>query len=192
MDSDTEHPEAVGSSEEIKRLKRDNYQLRADLENYRSQLLDILFTENDIPEQDIKGSFERIFTGIEDWIDEASSAENFQTMFRNNYLETIEDTNGKCFDDLGFDSGSPYHRNLAWFRKLGKLDTCYRVIISLVISKFLIDDMFRKEKTDELGNLYPHGLSKNDIDVLARIQRDMRVNLKRGMFVFPHLPQNRT
>ncbi|ROW11792.1 hypothetical protein VPNG_04959 [Cytospora leucostoma] len=91
--------------------------LRTDLASCTDQLFDILQKENDVPEQGIKDSFNSILTGIESWIDEVSSEDNFDALF--------------------------------------------------------------KKRTDELGNLYPHGIPDDEINLLARIQEDMRENLQR-------------
>ncbi|KUI66986.1 hypothetical protein VM1G_02305 [Cytospora mali] len=164
--------------EEMEKLRQENEQLRTDLEDCKDQLFDILQKDNDIPEQDIKDSFARIFTGIDSWIDEISSESGFEADFKSRYLQNLHaNDKKKKFADLGLDLR--YYTNISWLVELSKSKCCHIVVISLAISDFLTHEVFRKEKTNEWGNLYPHGIDDDDVNFLVRVQEDMRDNLKR-------------
>ncbi|KAK7733992.1 hypothetical protein SLS53_007987 [Cytospora paraplurivora] len=166
---------------EIEELRQEVERLRTDLASCTDQLFDILQKENDVPEQGIKDSFNSILTGIESWIDEVSSEDDFDALFKSRYYQNLyANDKKKRFADLGLDRR--YYSDMNWLVELMRLESCHRVVISLVISNFLTHEIFRKERTDELGNLYPHGIPDDEINMLARIQDDMRENLQRGTF----------
>lgn len=190
MESDHEDGESTtseGDWVEIERLRRENEQLRADLEDCKDQLFDLLQKENDVPEQAIKDSFNSIITGIDYWMDEVFTEASVETIFKRKFLQNIKaNDKKKRFADLGLERR--FYANTAWLIELSKSEACHNVVISLVISDFLTHEIFRTEQANDLGNAYPHGVSDEDVDLLVRIQKHMRNDLQRGMSPFCSTP----
>lgn len=162
----------------IESLLQENAALREDLEDCKNQLVEVLQTRNDITESDIKAAFQRVYSGIDVWIDELGSEDGYEEAFRDQSETKI--WNGSGLESLGF------HRRCysdeKWCVKFSNLPNCFHIIISMVISKFLTDNIFRTVKADEWGHLYPHGLKEHEIKHLVQLQEVMRTKLRRGMW----------
>jgi hypothetical protein len=165
--------------EEIERLTRVNEQLNNDLDDCKDQLFELLQKENDVPEQTVKEAFVSVFEGIDSWIDDISSDEKFD--FKSQYTKNLQSDNRReTFGVLGLD---PQCLELEWQRKLGQLETCHYVVLSLVIARCLVQDIFRFNQASRWGNIYPLDLGNGYIDFLVEIQKTMASDsLRRGLF----------
>ncbi|KAJ8123154.1 hypothetical protein ONZ43_g826 [Nemania bipapillata] len=100
----------------IQQLERDNIQLSHDLEECKDRLFDMLLRENDIPEQQVKDEFIRIFEGIDSWIDDVSGDEDFD--FKPDYAKILQRNDRESlFKDLGLEYGC---LEISWAVKLDK------------------------------------------------------------------------
>lgn len=174
---DGDQTSSLGSREDLERLRLENEMLRKDLEDCKDQLFEALHKSNDIPEGDIKAAFSRVYSGIDAWIDEIACEDGYEEAFRAHFKKKIQD--GSDLESLGF-----HHRcysSVEWRVRLSKLPHCFHIIVSLLISKFLTDEVFRVARADEWSHLCPHGLSDHDIKTLVRLQDVMRTKLHRGM-----------
>ncbi|KAK3935218.1 hypothetical protein QBC46DRAFT_272232, partial [Diplogelasinospora grovesii] len=162
--------------QEILRLRRENDELSNDLENCKDQLFEFMKKENDIPEHAVKETFASIFYGIESWIDEISSEENFDSNFKAHTQHLQSSRRREHFADLGLDSR---YFDIEWTAKLKQLDTCYYMILSLVIAKCLFQDIIRLGRNDEWGAQLPFGLPPDLIRLLELLQQTMSDTLKR-------------
>lgn len=164
----------------IESLRAENIALRRDLEDCKDQLFDVLQKGNDITESDIKAAFSRVYSGIDAWIDELGSEDDYEEAFRTQFKTIIQDSTGSRLASLGF------HRrcylDVKWRVTLSNLPHCFHIIMSMIISNFLTEQIFRTAKADEWGHLYPHGLSEPEIINLVHLQAVMRTMLRRGMF----------
>jgi len=165
--------------EHIRQLTFRNEELSHDLEDCRDQLFELLQKENDISEQSIGEAFTRIFEGIDSWIDEISSIENFDTIFKSHYLENLtHDREGK-FRTLPLPRAC---QGIEWqANKLGKLETCRYVVLSSVIARCLVEDVFRGRESHRWECVFPLGLDYDDISLLVEVQSAMASDvLKKG------------
>lgn len=171
--------------DEIDRLARDNEQLRSDLEDCKDRLIELLQKENDIPEKTIKDALLSIFKSIDSWIDDISGDEKFD--FKSQWIKNLQSPNRReNLSVLGLESRC---LELEWQVKLGKLETCHYVILSLVISRSLCKDIFRLKEAERWGSVYPLGLEESEVDWLVEIQKSLASeDLGRGMFPFASLP----
>lgn len=175
---DDEPGSSTGTSHHMRILYRENERLRKDLEDCRDQLFQIMQKGNDIPEGDIKNAFNMIYSGIDSWIDEVSCEETLEESFKKEFKRKAQ--NKSSFAALGLHPQC--YSDINWLvGQLGKLRYCLHIVVSLAISKFLMDEIFRNEQTDHWGNLYPHGLSDEQIEFLVETQVKMKDKLQRGM-----------
>lgn len=177
-DQQDEQRSSPVTHENFESLLQENAALRRDLEECRDQLFEGLQKGNDITESDVKAAFARVYSGIDLWIDELGSEDGYEEAFRDQSETKI--WNGSGLASLEF------HRRCysdeKWCVKFSNLPSCFQIIISMVISKFLTDNIFRTAKADEWGHLYPHGLKEHEIKHLIQMQDVMRTQLRRGMW----------
>jgi hypothetical protein len=163
--------------EDIAQLKEQNAQLNNELEDCQDRLLELLQKENDVPEQALKQEFIRIFDSIEAWIDDVSGDENFEfddrwnSRIENNHLEQL-------ILSLGLDESC---NDPEWLEKLRVLGTCHYVVLSLVIARCLMEDIFRYNLTVSWGDIYPLSLEEDVIEGIVEMQDVMASDaLRRG------------
>lgn len=175
---DLTHAQAL---EHIQQLTARNEELSHDLEDCREQLFELLQKENDISEQAIGDAFNRIFEGIDSWIDDISSFGGFEENFKASYQENLtRDRDGK-FRYLGLHSAC---RGIEWVAgRLGNLETCRYVVLSLAVSRCLAEYVFRVHQAQEWGAIFPLGIPDHDISLLVEVQSAMASDaLKKGQF----------
>lgn len=162
---------------EIERLQSANAELRTDLEECKDQLFDLLQKSNDVPEQAIKDAFGRIINSIESWVDDISGEERFQDEFRNQYQVNLQSSSRKdLFKKLGL--GKQYS-DITWQITLGRQGTCHNIILSLLIARWLVDDVFlRLGQTGD--SLYPFGLVTSEVDFIQTVERAMDSTAENG------------
>lgn len=154
----------------IEQLETDNSQLRQDLEDCKDQLFDILQQENDIPEQQVKDEFVSIFDGIDSWIDDVSGDERFD--FKAHYAGIMQRNDRKTpFKRLGLESEC---LEMPWAMKLSGLETCHYIILSLAISRFVVENVFKMDLNVESRDLFPPGISQDEIGFIKRVENGMR------------------
>lgn len=174
---DDEPGSSTGTLHRMHILYRENERLRKDLEDCRDQLFQIMQKGNDIPEGDIKNAFNMIHSGIDNWIDEVSCEDALEESFKKQFKRKAQ--NKSSFAALGLHPQC--YSDINWLvGQLGKLRYCLHIVVSLAISKFLTDEIFRNQQTEHWGNLYPHGLSDEQIEFLVETQVKMRDELQRG------------
>ncbi|KAG6358850.1 hypothetical protein INS49_012369 [Diaporthe citri] len=173
---ESEQRSSLGVNDTIESLRQENETLRRDLEDCKDQLFEVLHKGNDIPEDDIKAAFSRVYSGIDAWIDEITYERGHEETFRAHFKKKIQD--GYGLESLGFHRRC--YSNVEWRVRLSKLPHCFHIIVSLIISKFLTDEVFRTAKLDQWRHLCPHGLSDNEINLLVRLQEAMRSKLNRA------------
>ncbi|KAH8894352.1 hypothetical protein GQ53DRAFT_839951 [Thozetella sp. PMI_491] len=172
-----EGPNINDALQEIIRLRKENAGLVQDLDACKDQLFELMRKENDIPEHSVKEAFASVFDGIESWIDELSSDENFDTIFKAQYLQNLKSNSRReDFSILGLD---PRYLEMSWTMKLGKLDTCHFIILSLVIARCVTEDIIRLSQIPEVGGPLPFGLPSEAINLVKRLQHTMSTSLKR-------------
>lgn len=160
-------------------LHEENERLRKDLEDCRDQLFQLMRKGNDTPESEIKNAFKMIHSGIGSWIDEVCCEDTIEESFKANFKRKAQ--NKASFASLGLHSQC--YSDITWLvDHLGKLRYCLHIVISLAISHFLTNEIFRKEKTEQWGNLYPHGILETDISRIVDLQGKMKDELHRGTF----------
>ncbi|KAJ8133514.1 hypothetical protein O1611_g104 [Lasiodiplodia mahajangana] len=153
----------------IRRLENENRQLSRDLEDHKGCRFDILQQENDIPEQRVKEAFIRIFDGVNSWIDDVSRDETFD--FKAGYAKAMQRANRRTlFRELGLESGC---LEMPWAMKLGGLETCHYVVLSLAITHFIVTDVFEANPECESRDLFPPGISPEQRDLIKRVESVM-------------------
>lgn len=173
-----DEPDSPVAHDDIESLRLENETLRRDLEDCKDQLFEVLQKGNGITESDIKAAFSRVYSGIDAWIDELGSEDGYEEAFRDKFIKNNR-VNGSNLKDLGFHRRC--YSDVTWRVKFSNSPQCFPVIMSMLISKFLKECMFRTVKDDEWGNLYPHGLTEDEIKHLLQMQDVMRNKLRRGM-----------
>lgn len=174
MEPDTATPEITldQSKALIQKLNAKNEELSSDLEDCREQLFNLLQKENDIAEQPISDAFSRIFEGIDSWIDEVSANENFEMGFKSLYKKNLTHGKEDKFRSLGLPQCC---LEIDWLVKLGELETCRYVVLTLVILPTL-KKIFQVGKHCDSGNIYPVGMATSQLEVLEEVQRAMLSN----------------
>ncbi|GAW13051.1 hypothetical protein ANO14919_024290 [Xylariales sp. No.14919] len=154
--------------EKIEQLENENIQLAHDLDECRDLLFDILQKENEVPEQRVKDTFIRIFSAIDSWIDEVSVDDEFD--FKSRYASNIHSTSLKnSFQDLGLKGGC---LDISWAKKLGELGACYYIILSLVVTRHVVEKIFGVGQKSK-GDLFPPGITHKQIDFLEQVKNAM-------------------
>ncbi|KAH6647880.1 hypothetical protein BKA67DRAFT_400161 [Truncatella angustata] len=156
--------------EEIKQLTSWNEELHDDLEECRDQLFTLLQKESDVSEQAISDAYSRIFEGLDSWIDEISTHEGFGLTFKSRYLENMKRSKEERSKILAINWVC---QDIEWLTKLGKLETCRYVVLALVVTRCLMEDVFRVEDSEERDHIYPFGLSSKEIEFLVQVQEAM-------------------
>jgi len=153
----------------IEQLENENRQLTHDLEACRDQLFDILQQENEIPEQRVKDEFIRIFEAIDSWIDDVSGDERFD--FKANYSRTMHRNDRKIrFEDLGLEYEC---LEMPWVMKLGELETCHYVVLSLAITRCVVEDLFGTRPKLKSRDLFPPGILPEQMDFIKHVEYAM-------------------
>lgn len=173
-----EQMSSSASHDNIESLLLENAALRQDLEDCKNQLFEVLQKGNDITESDIKAAFARVYSGIDVWIDELGSEDGYEEAFKDQFITKIRD--GSSLKSLDFHRHC--YSDVKWRVSLSNSPYCFQIIMSMIISKFLKDNIFRTAKVDEWGNLYPHGLKEHEIKNLVQLQEVMKTKLRRGMW----------
>ncbi|RWA07358.1 hypothetical protein EKO27_g7742 [Xylaria grammica] len=154
--------------EKIEQLENENIQLAHDLDECRDLLFDILQKENEVPEQRVKDEFLRIFVAIDSWIDEVSVDDEFD--FKNRYASNIHSTSLKnSFRGLGLKGGC---LDISWAKKLGELEACRYVVLSLAVTRHVVEEIFGVGQEPE-GDLFPPGIIQKQIDVMEQVKNAM-------------------
>lgn len=161
---------------EVQALQNENQMLQDDLEDCRDQLFDLLQKGNDIPEREVKDSYLSVFSGVETWIDEISTDDDFEASFKAQFQRNMQrDDRRQLFATLGLGP----HRE--WQEELGNSEACYYVVLSLAISQCITQGIFRlRGISDWEGVIYPLGIEDAHIDWLMEIQKTMSDVLRRG------------
>lgn len=181
METTDDFPSALDleqALEHIRQLTFRNEELSHDLEDCRDQIFELLQKDNDIPEQSIGDSFTRIFEGIDSWIDDISSSENFGEIFKSQYQESLSHREAK-FRPLFLPQACP---SIEWLTdKLGNLETCRYVVLSSAIAQFLMKYVFRVPESRRWECVFPFGLCFDDIMLLVEAQSAMASDvIKKG------------
>ncbi|KAI0420707.1 hypothetical protein F5X98DRAFT_382693 [Xylaria grammica] len=154
--------------EKIEQLENGNIQLSHDLDECRDLLFDILQKENEVPEQRVKDEFIRIFVAIDSWIDEVSVDDEFD--FKNRYASNIHGASLKnSFRGLGLKGGC---LDISWAKKLGELEACRYVVLSLAVTRHVVEEIFGVGQEPE-GDLFPPGIIQKQIDVIEQVKNAM-------------------
>ena len=164
--TDVSLKEAVAKIEE---LEGENIRLTHDLEECRDLLFDILQQENDIPEQRVKDEFIQIFQAIDSWIDEVSGDERYNFKYR--YASIMDRKDRKTIlEDLGLEYGC---LQMPWAMKLGELETCPYIVLSLAITRCVVEDVFGINPKLKSRDLVPPGISRRQQDFIKRVEDAM-------------------
>lgn len=155
---------------EIASLENTNAQLLTDLEECRDQLFALVQKSNDIPEQTIKDAFIRIIEGIESWIDDISGDESFPIDFRLQYQRNLQSGSR---DTLFRKLFKQHCSDITWQTNLSQVTNCHYAILSLLISRWLVGNIFLASDEVQDWNLYPVGLSPNQISFVRQVERAM-------------------
>ncbi|KAI1736877.1 hypothetical protein F4680DRAFT_468738 [Xylaria scruposa] len=154
--------------EAIQQLENENKQLAHDLEECRDQLFDVLQKQYEIPEQRIKDDFTRIFLAIDSWIDDVSVDDRFD--FKERYASNIHSTMFKdIFQDLGLKGGC---LDISWAKKLGELEACHYVVLSLLVTCYVVEDIFGVGPRLK-GDPFPPGIMPKQITFIEKIKNAM-------------------
>lgn len=156
--------------EEIKLLTGKNDELSDDLEECRDQLFTLLQKESDVSEQTISDAYSRIFEGLDSWIDEISTTDGFEVTFKSRYQEVLKRSKEERTKTLGL---GWVCQDIEWLIKLGKLETCRYVVLALIVTRCLVEQVFRLEDSDNWDNIYPFGLPAKEVDFLFQVQEAM-------------------
>lgn len=162
----------------IDSLYEENERLRKDLEDCRDQLFQLLQKGNDTPENDIKHAFHMIYSGVDSWIDEVSCEDTLGESFKAQFKRKVQSKSSLASLGLHPQCSS----DSVWLvDHLGRLRDSLRIVVSLVISHFLTNEIFRQEKTEKKwGNLYPHAMDEVSIEEIVEMQGKMKDELQRG------------
>ncbi|KAI0118817.1 hypothetical protein GGR51DRAFT_554507 [Nemania sp. FL0031] len=153
----------------IRRLENENRQISRDLEERRDPIFNILQQENDIPERRVKGEFIRIFDGVNSWIDDVSGDGTFD--FKTRYAKNMQRADRRTlFRELGLESGC---LDMPWAMKLGGLETCRYIILSLAITHFIVADIFEARLELEERDLFPPGISSEQRSFIKVVESAM-------------------
>jgi hypothetical protein len=114
--------------------------LSQDLEVFKTRLLELIPDNQQLSESSVLDAYKRIYANINNWIDYVSVDEN--GFFIETYKATADKAtlgNKQRFQEAGMDS----HPTFLVY--LGECDTCAHVVLSLLISEFLCNEVFKKE-----------------------------------------------
>ncbi|KAI0865908.1 hypothetical protein F4860DRAFT_200032 [Xylaria cubensis] len=155
--------------ERIKQLEDENEQLALDLDECKNQLSDILQRPNEVSEQKVKDDFDRVFGAIDSWISDVSADDGFN--FKAKYANNIHSTRLKnSFRDLGLKGGC---FDISWAKKLGELEACHYVVLSLAITRFVVEKIFGDVDLRPKGDLFPPGITKKQKDFIEQVKTVM-------------------
>ncbi|KAK8120021.1 uncharacterized protein PG998_004647 [Apiospora kogelbergensis] len=188
MDSETDSPEtSLGQARaRIQELEAENEELNDDFDDCRDQLLNLLQKEDDIAEDTLCETFKRVFEGVTTWINEVSTNDNFAISFNSLYKKNLAHDKVESFSGLGLSQGCLEND---WLARLGELETCRYVVLTLVILQTLKEvfqveassrrarpEARKKMKADayeHLRAIYPIGISTKQIEVFEDVQKSM-------------------
>ncbi|KAI1128577.1 hypothetical protein F5Y10DRAFT_174736 [Nemania abortiva] len=167
--SDNSDISLEGAVAKIEQLENENRQLVHELEECKDQLFELLQQENDIPEQQVKDEFIRIFDAVDSWIDDVSGDENFD--FKSRYSKTMQRSDRRdLFKELGLEAEC---LEMPWAMKVGGLETSHYVVLSLAITHFIVTDIFKVSPWRESRDLFPPGISVAERGVIRRVESAM-------------------
>lgn len=175
-DSEDENSSSpVETSQSTENLRQENEQLRRDLEECTDRLLAHLAKSGCPSEAAIRDAFEDLYAGIDACVDELYLEKGFDTAFQKKYMENSQGTRDS-YPLFGLDSW--WLNNLTWRTLVSRSRYGPSLIMSLTISNFLKDVIFRQRHSGE--HMYPNWLSDDNIAMLEDLQKVMRCEQRRG------------
>ena len=134
----------------LEMMEAENKSLRADLDDCKKRLFELVYEEDPIASATIRKDYENICDAIENWIDEVFKEEDFRKRFSSilkgepqmltelGLLEVTRDSDGNPIYDIG----TLESMEVQWMRWLENIDTCNYIVISLVIWHYLETKIF--------------------------------------------------